>query len=151
MSVFFHSIQLYLLPRVNMSLKYKFSDQLQKTGGATRRRTLARVMWAGIFFPSRESLIHSTAKQRGFSPLQKGKISFAKKSPLTWHGPLFTVDHVICGELRKNLLKVGFMIFPTGHLIYALKIAKRLHLVFGGAVIKEIQMWTGTNTFEKYV
>jgi hypothetical protein len=36
-----------------------------------------------IFFPSRESLIHSPAKQRSFSPLQKGKNPFCKGIPLT--------------------------------------------------------------------
>jgi hypothetical protein len=53
--------------------------------------TLARVMWAGIFIPSRESLIHSPAKQRGFSPLQKEFFPFCKgiPLPLTWHGPLY--------------------------------------------------------------
>jgi hypothetical protein len=51
-------------------------------------KSMARVMWAGIFFPSRESLIHAPAKQRGFSPLQRGKNPFCKGIPLTWLGPL---------------------------------------------------------------
>jgi hypothetical protein len=58
-------------------------------------------MWAGIFFPSRESLNHSPAKQRGFSPLQKGKNPVCKGILLTWHGPMFLsrYDFLVCPTL----------------------------------------------------
>jgi hypothetical protein len=39
-------------------------------------------------FDSMESLIYSPSKQRGISPLQKGKNTFFKGIPLTWHGPM---------------------------------------------------------------
>jgi hypothetical protein len=66
--------------------------------------TLARVMWAGIFFPSRGSLRSSPARQRRFSPLHKGKNPFCKGIPLTWHGPLHheeLIQYIAGGILRK--------------------------------------------------
>jgi hypothetical protein len=44
---------------------------------------MARVMRAGIFFPSKGSLRPSPARQRRFSLLQKGKNPFCKGIPLT--------------------------------------------------------------------
>jgi hypothetical protein len=79
-----------------------------------RNMILARVMWAGIFFPSRESIIHSPAKQRGFSLLQKGKNPFCKGIPLTWHGPL---PHCIINVFRiySCTKKKDMLIFRLGH------------------------------------
>jgi hypothetical protein len=60
-----------------------FDNSIYKKSGILKKMyIMARVMWAGIFFPSRESLVHAPAKQRGFSPLQKGKnlFNFAKES-----------------------------------------------------------------------
>jgi hypothetical protein len=73
-----------------------------------RHDAMARVMWAGILFPSRESLIHAPAKQRGFSPLQKGKNPFCKVIPLTWHGPmswplLHTLGHKCLRSSSKSI------------------------------------------------
>jgi hypothetical protein len=53
--------------------------------------SLARVMWVGIFFPSRESLSYSRAKQCGFSPLQKGKNLFCKGIPYMTRANLYSV------------------------------------------------------------
>jgi hypothetical protein len=48
----------------------------QATTTRVNPAAMERVNWAGIFLLSRESLIHSPAKQRVFSPLQKGFFPF---------------------------------------------------------------------------
>jgi hypothetical protein len=51
---------------------------------------MARVMWAGIFFASKESVSHSPAKQRSFFLLcRREKYLFCKGIPLIESVPIF--------------------------------------------------------------